>query len=128
MQLHRKIDDIRAAGAELHVIGNGSVQFMAGFRDQTGWDGPLYTDPSLLAFAAAGLQRGVMRTLDPRSMVRVVKALAGGRRQGGVQGDAWQQGGVVIVDPGGEVRWHQVSARSGDNATADEIIDGLRTS
>jgi hypothetical protein len=126
VQLHRKIDLIRAAGAELFVIGNGSPSFIAGFREETGWDGPVYTDPSLAVYKAAELKRGVARTFNPLAIGKTVRAFARGHRQGRTQGDPWQQGGVLVIDRGGDVVWQQASDRPGDNATAEEIAAALK--
>jgi hypothetical protein len=125
VQLHRDIGKIHAAGAELVVIGNGAPHFIAGFREQTGYRGPLYTDPSLKVYEAAQLERGFVKTFSARSLVPTIKAFAGGHRQGSIQGDNFQQGGVLVVAPSGEVKWHHISKRSGDNATADEIASAL---
>lgn len=126
MQLHREIGAIRAAGAELFVIGNGTPNFVAGFREQTGWDGPLYTDPSLAVYRAAELKRGVANTFDPRVIGSTIRAFARGFRQGRTRGDTWQQGGVLVVAPTGDVKWHHVSGRPDDNASAAEILAALR--
>lgn len=126
MQLHRDIETIRGAGAELFVIGNGSPSFIEGFRDETKFDGPVYTDPSLATYKAAQLKRGVAKTFDPRGLFGAVKAFADGRRQGKTQGDPWQQGGVLVVAPSGEIKWHHASERSGDNASAAAIVSALR--
>lgn len=126
MQLHHKIDALRAAGAELYVIGNGSPSFIDGFRETTGYDGPLYTDPSLAVYAAAGLKRGVATVLSPRAALAGISALRHGFRQGKTQGDAWQQGGVVVIEPGGDVVWTHVSDYAGDNAAPDEILRQLQ--
>lgn len=125
MQLHRDIDKLRAAGLDLYVIGNGTPNFIAGFREQTKYDGPVYTDPSLAAYRAAELKRGVARTFDPRALGKTVSAFMQGHRQGRTQGDPWQQGGVLVVAPGGEVRFHHASERPGDNATVDQIVAAL---
>lgn len=125
MQLHRDIDKLRAAGLDLYVIGNGTPNFIAGFREQTKYAGPLYTDPSLAAYRAAELKRGVARTFDPRALGKTVSAFMQGHRQGRTQGDPWQQGGVLVVAPGGEVRFHHASERPGDNATVDQIVASL---
>jgi AhpC/TSA antioxidant enzyme len=127
VQLHREIDAIRAAGGELYVIGNGSPSFIAGFRDETGYTGALYTDPSLATYRAAELVRGVLTTLDPRSLGGALRAFRRGQRQGRTQGDPWQQGGVLVIDVTGEVVWHHASARPGDNASASEIVGALRS-
>ena len=125
MQLHREIDRIRGAGAELHVIGNGAPSFMAGFRDQTRYDGPLYTDPSLEVYKTAELKRGIVKTFNPRAAFATLKALSHGTRQGLTQGDAWQQGGVLVVATDGRVLWHHASERPGDNATVAQIVAAL---
>jgi hypothetical protein len=126
VQLHRQIDAIQETGAVVHVIGNGSPSFMAGFREETGWTGPLFTDPSLEVFKAAELHRGVGSTIDPRGWFNATKAMKYGQRQGRIQGDTWQQGGVLIVTPSGDVKWHCASKRAGDVADASEIIAALR--
>ena len=125
MQLHREVDKIHAAGAELIVIGNGAPHFIAGFREITGYNGPLYTDPSLATFQAAELTRGVGTVLDIRALMPTLKAFGRGGKQGKVQGDAWQQGGVLVIAPGGEIRWHHASERPGDNATATQIVAAI---
>jgi len=126
VQLHRDVDKIHAAGAELHVIGNGSPSFIEGFRDETRWTGPIFTDPSLAVYKAAELKRGVAKTLDPRALGPTIRAFMRGGRQGKTQGDPWQQGGVLVISTDGSVRWHQASDRPGDNATASEIVAALR--
>ena len=125
MQLHRDIDKLTAAGVDLVVIGNGTPNFIAGFRDQTHYAGPIYTDPSLAVYRAAQLKRGAARTFDPRALGDTIGAFMRGQRQGRTQGDAWQQGGVLVVAPDGEVKWHHASERPGDNATAAQILSAL---
>jgi hypothetical protein len=125
VQLHRDIDKLRAANVDLVVIGNGTPNFIAGFRDQTHYDGPIYTDPSLTTYNAAGLKRSAARTFDPRALGSTVRAFARGARQGRTQGDPWQQGGVLVIAPDGEVKYHHASDRPGDNASADDIVAAL---
>ena len=125
MQLHRDLDKLHAAGAELHVIGNGTPSFIEGFREETRWTGPIYTDPSLATFKVAELQRGITKTFDPRALGGTIRAFMRGGRQGRTQGDPWQQGGVLVIGRDGTVLWHHVSDRPGDNATGAEIVRAL---
>lgn len=125
MQLHRKVAEFRSAGADLSVIGNGSPMFMDGFRETTGYHGPLYTDPSLAVYKAAGLKRGVSTLLSARAAMAALGALKGGFRQGRTQGDATQQGGVLVVAPSGDVLFAQVSEYAGDNAPPEKILAAL---
>jgi hypothetical protein len=127
VQLHRDVEEIRQAGGELHVIGNGTPNFIAGFREATRWDGPLYVDPSLAVYQAAQLKRGVTATLNVRALAPTVGAFLRGNRQGLVRGDHWQQGGALVIAPDGDVRWHHVSDHPADRATTAEIVAALRT-
>jgi len=121
--LEREGHRIRAAGADVIMIGNGAPNFIAGFREQTHYTGPVYTDPSLAVFKAAELKRGVVSTINPLGFGKALKAMVGGQRQAIVpQGDQWQQGGVLVIAPTGEVRWHYVSGRAGDDPSVDAIV------
>ena len=55
-----KIDEIRELGAELVAVGNGTVLHANWFIKDQRPDFPVYTDPSLKVYEAAGLQRGVL--------------------------------------------------------------------
>ena len=126
VQLHRKIDDIHAAGAELHVIGNGTPNFIEGFRDKTSYTGPLYTDPTLQVFKAAQLKRSMAANLNPLGIGRAFRALARGHVQGRTQGDAAQQGGLLVIAPGGEVKYHHISKGPGDLAPMGDVLRALQ--
>lgn len=126
MQLHHERDKLRAAGLTLNVIGNGAPMFIAGFRETTGYDGPLYTDPSLAVYKAAELQAGLRTLLSLGAATRTVGALRRGFRQGKIQGDAFQQGGALVIGREGSVLWHHISSGPGDNATADQLVGAMR--
>jgi hypothetical protein len=126
VQLHGKVDVLEAAGARLHVIGNGAPMFVAGFRETTGYGGSLYTDPSRELYQAAGLRSGLATVLTVGTMTRTVGAFRRGFRQGRTQGSALQQGGVLVIARDGEILWRHVSAGPGDNATVTEIVAVLR--
>lgn len=129
MQLHREGQRIRDAGAELYVIGNGSPSFIDGFRDETHYTGPIYTDPSRAVYQAAELKRSVASTINPLGFGKALRAFAGGQRQALVpQGDPWQQGGVLVIAPSNEVVWHYISGRAGDDPSVTQIVDAIRAS
>ena len=125
VQLRHQIDRIHQAGGEIVVIGSGTPNFVAGFREQTGWTGPLYVDPSLASYKAAGLQRGMWRNFTPVNAAYAVRALARGHMQGRTQGDPSQQGGVLVIVPPGRIVYEHVSKLAGDNAPADEVAAAL---
>jgi hypothetical protein len=126
VQLHHAIEDIRKAGSELYVIGNGAPLFIDGFRETTKYEGPLFTDPSLAVYQAAQLERGMLKTLNPIGLAKGIGAFARGHRQSKTQGDATQQGGVLVVAPGGKVLYQHISHHPGDNAPPASIVQALR--
>ena len=119
MQLHRANID------NLYVIGNGTPNFIEGFRETTGFTGPLYTDPSLAVYKAAELKRGLGTILKLGAAAATVGSLRRGFRQGKVMGDGTQQGGVLVVAPDGRILYHHISRYPGDNASPDEIRSHL---
>lgn len=115
MQLHR-------AGIEhLLVVGNGPPMFIEGFRETTGFTGPIYTDPSLEVYKAAELKRGLGTMLKLGAAAATVGSLRRGFRQGKMQGDATQQGGVLVIATDGRILYHHISQHPGDNASPDAI-------
>jgi len=126
VQLHQQADVIRQAGGTTVVIGNGAPHFIAGFRSVTGYLGPLYTDPSLATYQAMELRSGLRTVLTVGTVVRTVRALRRGFRQGRTQGAALQQGGTLVVAPSGRVLLRHISQEPGDRVGIDEIVASLR--
>ena len=125
MQLHRHQQDLSRRGAELVVIGNGAPNFMAGFREHTGYHGALYTDPSLDTYRALALKRSVTSSMNPKSLGRAVTALGRGFRQKKVQGDPWQQGGAFVISSDGVIRWSFRARFAGDMPDVSRILRAL---
>jgi alkyl-hydroperoxide reductase/thiol specific antioxidant family protein len=125
VQLHREIDSIHRLGAELIVLGNGAPHFVAGFRETTHYDGPIYCDPQRAAYRAAELKRSRLLNFTPMAAARAVRTLARGFRQGRVQGDDAQQGGVVVIRSDGEILYYHQSSGAGDNAPTAAILAAL---
>jgi hypothetical protein len=143
-QLRREIESIRAYGAELVVIGNGTRHFAGAFREDLQLETPLYVDTTCASYRALGMKRGLARTLGSRrTWVSYLRALRNGFRQKrlgvivrwwyrsvpvlvpGTQGDAWQLGGVLVVLPDGRVRYSYLSAVNGDHPPPSEVLAAL---
>lgn len=120
-----EVDRIRSAGAELVVVGNGQPWQAEAFRKQMKLDAPVFVDPSLEAYKAAGLRRGARGLLGVSVLGNAVRALRDGHRQGAVQGDAWQLGGVLVVRPDGSVPFAHVHQKAGELTAADDVLAAL---
>jgi len=125
--LRGELKQIRDRGAELVVVGNGRPEQARDFKVKQQIKFPLLTDPELRAYRAAGLRRGLISSLGPRTMLHGIRALTGGNIQSTVQGDPWQQGGVFVITPGERVLFTQRSKEAGDHADPADILAALDT-
>jgi peroxiredoxin len=123
-ELRPRIDELKAAGTEIAIIGSGAPNFARGFRERMQVDVPLYSDESLSAFRAASFKRGWATIFDPRVLKSIAAAFR--FRQRRTMGDATQQGGTLIIRSDGEVAYHFVSRYVGDHAPVDEIVARAR--
>jgi NAD(P)-dependent dehydrogenase (short-subunit alcohol dehydrogenase family) len=123
--LRDRIDDIRALGAELVLIGSGAPHFAAAFREDFELDCPVLVDESLEVYSIAGLERSTAAALSPRMALSAVRALRAGHRQTAVQGDVWQLGGVLVIRAGGRVVYRHASTEAGDHAPIEEVLAAL---
>ncbi len=126
-QLRDNLKAIRARGAELVVVGNGRPDQAADFRAEQQLTFPLFVDPELHAYAAAGLKRSIMSAISPRVFGHALRAFRAGKRQSWTQGDPWQQGGVFIIRPDGKVPFAYVSEEAGDHANLTDILAALKS-
>ncbi len=107
-------DADRLSPARLVFIGNGPAWAIAGFKTDLKVTAPVYTDPGLTVFRRLGFRRSLWSTFNPAAALRALVLFARGHRQGKIQGDVTQQGGVVIVDAAGVVTFSYASRGPGD--------------
>jgi hypothetical protein len=111
---------------EVVYVGNGAPNFIDGFMQRNAIDPAkvrVVTDPSLQAHGAAGLRRSFGATFGPRGAYGLARAFVHGFRQSAVEGDSYQQGGVVVVDAEGRVAYAHADRASGDHAPLHEVVD-----
>jgi len=123
--LTNALPEIHGRGGELVVVGCGPPEHIAGFREATGYAGPLVTDPSLRTFQAAGLAYGWRRTFGPRTVLKGIRAFARGFRQGARRGDPFQQGGTFVLGPGDRVCFEWRDRFAGDHPALREVLAAL---
>lgn len=87
-------------GAELVLIGSGSVQEGEDFLRETETEGlRLLVDPELKGYRAAALRRSLLAPYSPRSWWEGFKLFLRGFRPGRIAGDAYQLGGLFVISP-----------------------------
>jgi hypothetical protein len=117
--------EIERRGARLVVIGNGTPEQARDLRTSLGFTGLLWVDPEMAAYRAAGLRRGASQALSWRMLGHMIRALKGGHRQAGVQGDPWQLGGVFVVAASQSTHLAHISREAGDHAGSQDILEAV---
>ena len=116
------------AGGKLAIVGNGWPAAARSWAQHVGFPPSVavLTDPSRKAYDLAGMKRSAVLTLfNPLSLARWGRARLRGFRQGRTAGDAWQQGGALVVRPGGEITWRYVSLGPGDHPKPETLLAQL---
>ena len=119
--------DFDAAGARLAFVSTGGPHFARGFVEEFQLQGiPVLSDERRAAYRLLDFKRsGASTLLSPRAYAHYLRAIARGFLQGRTQGDPFQQGGVVVVRPDGEVAYLYRSREGGDHPDIDEVLAAL---
>jgi hypothetical protein len=125
-ELRPHLTEAHRKGANVAFIGNGLPAMAKAFAKRLALDGEalILTDPRRESYRRAGFRRGLWATLGPRALLKLIPALFRfGPRL--IQGDAWQQGGTLVVAKGGDVRFRHISAFQGDRPAPRDILAAL---
>ena len=127
-ELAPHLSDLDAMGINVVFVGNGAPNFIEGFVERNGLSPAVevVTDPSLEVFRIAGMERSRRSTYGPRAVVNAGRAVLRGFRQTAIEGDALQQGGVIVIAKGGEVAYVHRDRALGDHAPTDEVVAAAR--
>lgn len=104
------------------MIGNGEPSHIPGFRKATGFSGKVYTDPDKKVYDALGFRRGMGSMVGLKSVKSLMGSVLSGHFSTGVQGDALQQGGVLIAGPGKTDGLVVRSREAGDYPGVEELL------
>lgn len=122
----RVLPEVRAAGADLTVVGSGRPDHARDFLATTHLDATVFCDPSLNTYRLAGLKRGIWRTYSPRSALHAIRTLFNGFFPHKPAGDGFQQGGVLVIVPGGKILYHHAANTAGEPLPLDAILAAVR--
>jgi peroxiredoxin len=127
-ELRPHLREIRDAGGDLVVVGTGAPHFARAFQEELGLgDVRMISDVDGRAYRLAGFRRGAGTLFSPAAIWNYVSAFLTGYSFRGMQGDGLQQGGVLVIRPGGEVVYRYESRRSGDHPDPSAIVAALRS-
>lgn len=115
--------ELDAAGLRTILVGSGQPEHARAFALASGIPFGMFTDPERLAFRAARMRRGVAWG----SFTASLRAGAAGFRQQRRQGDAGQNGGLLLFDAAGVERYRYVSPYSGALPDMEKVLEAVRS-
>ncbi len=118
-------DDFRRRGADVVFIGNGAARYAKGFREEFCAGCVVLTDPGLTSYELIGARGGILTTLGPQAWGAGIRAFRRGARQDRTQGHPFQQGGVLVVAPGGRVTYSYISRAAGDHPIVEDVLAAI---
>jgi peroxiredoxin len=125
-ELAPRLDELARAGVRVVLVGNGTREQLTAFVERHALGGAaveVVTDPSLRAYEAMGLVRSAWATVGPRALYELARAMGEGHPHRPVEGDPTQQGGVILVDARGVVRFIHRNRSLGDHAAASDLVE-----
>jgi peroxiredoxin len=124
-ELAPRLFELHRAGIRTVLVGNGSLEQRAAFVERHGLEGApveILTDPNLDIYRAMWLVRSAWATVGPRALVQIALAMAAGQPHRPIEGDATQQGGALVVDGAGVLRFFHRNQSLGDHAAASDLV------
>lgn len=107
------------------LIGNGPTEHAKDFAEEMGWSADIFTDPDRKTYQALQFRRGLLVTFNPSSLGKIVASFRGGNPQtwSRIPTDAFQQGGAILVDKKGIVRFFHADAYAGDHVEKRQLLE-----
>ena len=126
-QLRQKEDHFNRLGARVVLVGLGTPEETAAFKDQFQVPFGMIADPQKRLFRAFHLKQASLGGLLSVGMaVKGLSAMARGHSIGIPKGDVRQLPGVFIIDSGGRIRFSHYAKDAADHPDPDTLLAFLR--
>ena len=107
------------------VVGNGQAQDLMPFKEATGYDGLLLTDPERKVYRHLKFKDSVTNLIGLKSFSAGFSALKSGHIPGAMKGSAVQLGGAVAITPDNRVVFYFQSGFAGDHPSVPELLKAV---
>ena len=125
-QLRREKKSFDRLGADVVLVGLGSIEQTAAFKERFDVPFPMIADPEKRLFEAFRLkQASAVALLSAKMVFRGVTAMAKGHGIGVPQGDVRQLPGVFIIGTDGRILFSHHASGPADHPLPDVLLDVL---
>ncbi len=125
--MRQKADGFKRLGARVVLVGLGTPEETAAFKEQFHVPFSMIADPQKRLFKAFHLKQASLGGLLSVGMaVKGLSAMAKGHAIGIPKGDVRQLPGVFIIDSGGRIRFSHFAKDPADHPDPDDLLAFLR--
>ncbi|MBR9985807.1 MAG: redoxin domain-containing protein [Desulfosarcina sp.] len=125
--MRQKADKFQRLGARVVLVGLGTPEETAAFKEQFNVPFTMIADPQKRLFKAFHLKQASLGGLFSVGMaVKGLSAMAKGHAIGIPKGDVRQLPGVFIIDSGGRIRFSHFAKDPADHPDPDDLLAFLR--
>ena len=119
---------LRELGIRVVVVTFEGQEAAGAYVAETGVTWPILSDERRELYRLYGLEKARWRHLvGPRTLWAYAKEALRGRFPRRPVADTTQQGGDILIDPEGVVRFHHIGAGSGYRPTVTQILEARGT-
>lgn len=123
-----RLEEIKAAGADLIAIGTGNARYARAFIEDEKIPFPVLLDDDAEAAKFASVRKTkVWQTVMPESLAKGAQAFSRGHRQHHTGKRGLQLGATFVVGPGNVVRYEYLDDTVYDHAPLDDVLAALRS-
>lgn len=121
-------NEIEALGVKVAVVTFEAGLLARLYVRETNLSWPLLVDQSRKVYAAYGMEHATWwDVFGPASLWKYARLLLRGRRLHRSEGDVFQRGGDVLIDPEGVVRVHHIGSGPADRPSVPELLNVVRS-
>lgn len=123
------LEYLQEADVRLVVIGPAPFKFIKEFKQITGYQYALYTDPETEIYKMLGLNTnmehgsGDSKHIKQNSFLGVMSSVWRGMKHHEYQGDIQQQGGALIIGPGDVIHFQHIDKNSSDHTPINSLLE-----
>ena len=114
--------EFESRNTDVLMITFSSAGYAKGWSQQVCSRFPLLLDGDRALYRLYGLERSLVSPWSPRALWRALKLMRAGQRWQGIRGDVTEQGGDVVVDASGVVRYLYVSRDPSDRPSVGDLL------
>lgn len=125
-QLRKERNRFEEAGAQVLLVGMGSIEESAAFKNKFNIPFPLVSDPKRLLYKVFDLKRlSLLELVSPSVALKGLTAMTKGHTMGLPVGDVRQLPGVFIINTDGRIIYSYFAKDPSDHPPPETILAAL---